>query len=578
MIKRERLRRFAGPWTTLAASLLAGCAEDQVPLQADAVIYNIAVVDIEVGETLPNSAVVVADGKISAVVDQAHVENYATKTLIDGRGGFVMPALADAHVHLQSYSELQHFALHGVGLVVNMSGGQQHLEMRDAVAKKRVLGPRVVTMGPTLDGDPPTNPLFTSVNAESVGDVVDWIADQNYDGVKVYQQMDADTLSATIGAASNRGLITTGHVSREIGVERALSAGQRYVAHGEELAFEAFDESSRRYDLSAVEPLAAQLSQAGATVTPMLAYLANIPRQVNDLDTYLDTEQMRLVPVAARMSFDRRQGWFANREDPSGFTEQIESLVRFVAALTAELQQRGVPLVLGTDAGFGGAIPGYGVHEELESLVEAGLTEIAALRSATLDVGRYLKRIDANGASWGLIKPGYAADLVLLGADPLDDIRATRAINGVMLDGRWIDRGALDGIEATLARRQQTLLPIASAFEEALVAGDLDALDAAIESVPVDMADEPLITADSCIFLGYRHYYGGSRGLAGRLYERCAVMHPTSSPLWIHIARSQESEGNTEGAARSYQRAAALNPWYGDPRAAIERLSAETND
>ena len=149
---------------------------------------------------------------------------------------------------------------------------------------------------------------------------------------------------------------------------------------------------------------------------------------------------------------------------------------------------------------------------------------------------------------------------------------------GVMLDGRWIDKNELDGIEATLARRRQILLPIASALEEALVAGDLDALDAAIESVPADMTDEPLITADSCIFLGYRHYYGGSRGLAGRLYERCAVMHPTSSPLWIHIARSQESEGNTEDAARSYRRAAELNPWYGDPRAAIERLGAETND
>ncbi|MEM7501016.1 MAG: amidohydrolase family protein [Pseudomonadota bacterium] len=562
----------------LAAILLAGCAEERAPLPADAVIHNITVVDVEVGETLPNSAVVVADGKISAIVDQARVQNYAAKTLIDGRGGFVMSALADAHVHLQSYSELQNFVLHGVGLVVNMSGGQQHLEMRDAIATKRVLGPRVVTMGPTLDGDPSTNPLFVSVNAESVGNVVDWIADQNYDGVKVYQQMDAGTLSATIGAASRRGLITTGHVSREIGVERALSAGQRYVAHGEELAFEAFDESSRRYDLSAVEPLAAELSQVGATVTPMLAYLQNIPRQVNDLDTYLDTEQMRLVPVAARMSFDRRQGWFANREDPDGFTKQITSLVRFVAVLTTELQQRGVPLVLGTDAGFGGAIPGYGVHEELESLVEAGLTEVAALRSATLDVGKYLKRIDADGTSWGLVKPGYAADLVLLGANPLDDIRATRAITGMMLDGRWIDRSELDGIEATLARLQQTLLPIASAFEDALVAGDVNALDAAIDLVPASMTDEPLISADSCIFLGYRHYYGGSRGLAGRLYQRCAAMHPTSSPLWIHIARSQESEGNTEDAVRSYRRAAELNPWYGDPRAAIDRLGAETND
>ena len=128
MIKCERLRRFAGLWTMLAAGLLAGCAQDQAPLQVDAVIHNITVVDLEVGETLPNSAVVIADGKISAVVDQSRVQNYAAKTLIDGRGGFVVPALADAHVHLQSYSELQHFVLHGVGRLIGSSHRSPRVE------------------------------------------------------------------------------------------------------------------------------------------------------------------------------------------------------------------------------------------------------------------------------------------------------------------------------------------------------------------------------------------------------------------------------------------------------------------
>ena len=103
------------------------------------------------------------------------------------------------------------------------------------------------------------------------------------------------------------------------------------------------------------------------------------------------------------------------------------------------------------------------------------------------------------------------------------------------------------------------------------------AAGAAIESIPVGMAGEPLINADNCIFLGYRHYYGGNRPLAGRLYELCATMHPLSAALWIHIARALESEEKTNAAIQAYRRAGELNPWYGDPQSAIDRLGTEAS-
>ncbi len=147
-----------------------------------------------------------------------------------------------------------------------------------------------------------------------------------------------------------------------------------------------------------------------------------------------------------------------------------------------------------------------------------------------------------------------------------------------MFDGRWFDADELKRLEVTLSQRQQAMLPLASAFEDALVAGDPDAGSAAIESIPAEMADEPLISADNCIFLGYRHFYGDIRAVAGRLYEQCAKMHPKSSPLWIHIAKALESENKTEAALRAYRRALELNPWYGDPRSAIDRLSSGTSE
>ena len=575
---RLPLRIVGRGLTAVSLGLVAGCADNEPQTSVDTLIHNVRVIDVVDGGVTANRSIVIDAGIILDVVSENARHRYVADHVIDGASNFVIPALGDVHVHLQSQAELENFVRYGVGLVVNMSGGRQHLDMRERVASHELLGPKIVTAGPTLDGDPPTNPLFTTVNPETVGEVVPWISNQGYDLVKIYQQMNVDTLSATIAAAGNQGLVVNGHVSRETGIDAALDAGQKYVAHGEELAFESFDEAARSYERGAVPVLADRLEQAGVTVTPMLAYLQNIPQQATDLLTYLSTDEMRAVPAAMRMSFDQRQGWYSNRDDPAGFAAQIDSLANFVATLAVALNERDVPLVLGTDAGFGGAIPGYSVHEELAALVDAGLTELSALQTATLRVGEYLDQIDPDGAPWGQIKPNHDASLVVLGANPLEDIAATRDIRGVMVGGRWLGESALAMLTTTLAERQRALLPLARAFEDALVAGQPEEARAIVESIPDAFAGDPLISADNCVFLGYRYYYGGDRPLAGRLYDVCVGMHPDSSALWIHIGRVRESEGETDAAIEAYRRARALNPWYGDPGAAIERLSAAPNN
>lgn len=244
----------------------------------------------------------------------------------------------------------------------------------------------------------------------------------------------------------------------------------------------------------------------------------------------------------------------------------------FVAELTAALDGRGVRLILGTDAGFGGAIPGYSVHQELRSLVRAGLSELAALQTATLNVGRYLHELDAGRTPWGRIEPGFAADLLLVRQNPLEEISATEQIAGLALAGRWYGSDDLADLDRRLRARQAALMPHARAFEEALVGGDVEAARHVAASLPADLADEPLISPDNCIFLGYRHYYGGQRELAGRLYEVCAEMHPAAAPLWVHIARAREAGGDAEGAIDAYRRALDSSPWFGQPAEAIRRL------
>jgi imidazolonepropionase-like amidohydrolase len=553
----------------MAAVMLLSCGR---PEPADLVIRHATIVDIATGELKGDQAVVVRDGLIAAVIPAERASAYHGTAEVDADGRFLMPALADAHVHLQNASELELYLRYGVGLIVNMAGSPMHLDLREAIEEGRRVGPRIITAGPTLDGPEPTNPLFTSVTWETAEEVVAWIADRGYDVVKVYQQLDAGTLETIVRAADSRGLVTTGHVSRSLGARGVLDAGLRYVAHGEELAFESFDEETRGHDRSRIPELTDLLAQRGVTVTPMINYLEQVPDQVLALDEYLGSAPMSLVPAGMKLSFGPRQGWFSSRDEPEAFADQMADAADFVAELTAALNARDVRLILGTDAGFGGAIPGYAVHRELESLVAAGLSELEALRTATLDVGRFVQEIDPDRAPWGRIEPGFSADLLLLARDPLSEISATREIEGVALAGRWYSRGDLARIEERLQARQQSLLPLAQSFEDAIARGDVAAAGEALDSALPDLDGDTLVSASNCIFLGYRFFYGGQRGLAGQIYEICAEMHPDSAPLWWHIGQAREDSGAIDGAIHAYSSALEANPWYRQPAEAMRRL------
>lgn len=553
----------------LVALCLTACNK---PLSVDLVVENVAILDIRSGEYIENHVLVAHDGVIQHVGPESTAADFLAKQTIDGAGGYLIPALGDAHVHLQSYSELESYLRYGVTAVFNMSGRPKHLRMKASTASGDTLGPRIVTVGPTLDGPQPTNPLFVSVTPELADDIVEWTHAQGYDAVKVYQQIQRDALAAVVSSASARGMITTGHVSRFAGIQGSLSAGLRHIAHGEELAFPHYVQVDGRYAQSALPELARTVREADATVTPMVSYLENIPPQATALSSYLGREPMKLVPAVTKQSWDYRQSYYANRDNPEAFAAQVGELARFVSTMTKQLHDEGVLLILGTDASFGGAIPGYSVHQELQSLVRSGLTPLEALQTATLNVGIYLGSAAALHAPWGEIKEGFAADLLLLKRDPLTEISATLNIQGVAKGGVWLGERALATIESNLREEQRLLTDAVRAAETYIVDGNPDALrELTVEHLEADHID-PLIGPDNCIFLGYRHYYGGQRTLAGEIYEVCALMSPTHAPLWIHIALAREASGDTERAIEAYQTAESLNPWYGNPRQAIERL------
>ncbi|MEM9385995.1 MAG: amidohydrolase family protein [Pseudomonadota bacterium] len=545
------------------------------PIDVELVVENVAIVDVRSGKHIEHHVLVVDDGVILDVVPEASAASYVAERIIDGAGGYLIPALGDVHVHLQSYAELKSYLRYGVTAVFNMSGRPEHLRMKASTSRGDVLGPRIFSVGPTLDGLEPTNPLFTAVTPDTADEIVAWIQAQGYDAIKVYQRIEQDALAAVVSSATARGMITTGHVSRLAGIDGSLAAGLRYIAHGEELAFPYYDSESRGYVPMGLPALARLLRVAGATVTPMVDYLESIPPQVLDLDGYLDQAPMQLVPAAVKLSWGERQGYYSNRRNPVQYVAQVRALAGFVGALTHVLQDEGVPLLLGTDASFGGAIPGYSVHQELLSLVRVGLTPLQALQAATINVGVYLNDSGVLDVAWGEIKAGYAADFVLLRRDPLADISATQDIAGVAKAGAWLGQLELANIESALRVEQDELYDKTHAVEAHIAEGDAAALRALVDAYRAPGVVDPLIHPDNCIFLGYRHYYGGRRALAGELYESCALMSPRHAPLWIHVARAREASGDEAGALEAYQTAESLNPWYGRPRQAVNRLERE---
>jgi cytosine/adenosine deaminase-related metal-dependent hydrolase len=149
-------------------------------------------------------------------------------------------------------------------------------------------------------------------------------------------------------------------------------------------------------------------------------------------------------------SWVREKNGYTNREDPERFRRGLGRTFPFLQQLTVAFQSAGVPLLLGTDVGIPVIVAGTSVHDELEELVAAGLTPEQALATATRNPARFLGLADG-----GTVEVGKRADLLLLGADPLLDIRNSRSITGVVVAGRFLDVEALDGLLAASARPSQ---------------------------------------------------------------------------------------------------------------------------
>jgi imidazolonepropionase-like amidohydrolase len=335
-----------------------------------------------------------------------------------------------------------------VTTVLNLDGGPTVLALRDEIAGGSRLGPSVFTAGPIIRG----SDTMTREDGERVAR--EQIA-AGYDFLKVYNQISADGYAAILAEAKRSGVPVIGHAVRSVGIDGALANGQ-HIAHMEELVYGYFawkagerpdlpDDVVARLDVlldpAKVPELARRVAESGVFVIPNLTAYHHIQWQVEDLDRVLARPEVALMPRLMTQSWARDKNGYTNREDPERFRRGVTRTFPFLQELTAAFRASGVPLLLGTDVGIPVIVAGTSAHDELEELVAAGLTPEQALAAATSHAARFLGLADA-----GTVEAGKRADLLLLGADPLADIRNSRRIEGVVVAGRYLDLATLDGM------------------------------------------------------------------------------------------------------------------------------------
>ena len=402
-----------------------------------------------------DQAVVVRGEKIVRVgpVDEVKIPVGATVIRVDS--AYLMPGLAEMHAHvpLQSQGEqyLKNMLLlwiaNGVTTIRGMFAEPYHLELRNLIARNEVLGPRLYTAGPSLNRS----------SVKTVEQALTKVSEQaaaGYDFVKMHPGLTRENYDAIAETAAAVGIPFVGHVSQEVGLWHALEAGQASIEHLDEylsaLVSADVDAPKLQPGPSAV-PLAALVDETRIALVAQATAEAgvwNAPTETASENFILpgDLQELAGRPEMAYMPERTVKGWLTAKRGmmkaPGYDPELARQFVAYRRQLINALQDAGAGLLLGSDAPQILNVPGFSIHRELRLLVESGLTPAQALSAGTDNAAEFLKQQDVFGS----VTEGLAADLVLLQANPLDDISNAQNIIGVMLRGQWFSRTELDEI------------------------------------------------------------------------------------------------------------------------------------
>ncbi|MCY3969053.1 MAG: amidohydrolase family protein [Acidobacteria bacterium] len=455
-------------------TVLAACGgPDRPSSTTSAVLRDTAFVGVnvlsmaedEVG-AVSDQTVLVSGGVIARVGNRDQVSVPETFTVVEGAGKYLMPGLADMHVHLEYFDDprvLDLFLANGVTTVRNMDGRPYILEWRDRIARREWPGPRIHTAGPILDGDPPLRDDNLAI--ASAGDARRAVRDQRaagYDFIKVYTNLSAEAYAVVLETARENGLPVAGHVPRGVDVEDALISGIRSIEHVAELGdlVEAEDSPFRNgwhwsklylgmpVDTTSFARAAGLVADSQVWIVPTMvqADRAIAPRAA--IDAWLAEPELAYVGARRRRIWQSLVGRSLDRMDSEDWA-LVEAgranRLRFVSSL----HDAGAALLLGTDTPNPFVVPGFSIHDELANFEAAGIDRGRILALATREAAVFLE----TDSEVGTVEVGKVADLILLDDSPLESLDVLRRPVGVMVGGAWLPSETLaDALDSIRSR------------------------------------------------------------------------------------------------------------------------------
>jgi len=427
---------------------------------ADNVAFiNVNVIPMTSDIVLQAKTVLISDNRIVLVGDVKSTPVAEDVIVVDGTDRFLIPGLSEMHGHIPGVGSaslervLHLYVVNGITRVRGMLGQASHLGLRQQILQGEVLGPRLVTSGPSFNGRSVNSPqqahrMVTEQHAAG------------YDFLKIHPGLTLEEFDAIAETAKELDIPFAGHVPADVGIRRALAAGIATIDHLDgymQTLIPAHEDPSGGFEGFFGLMLADQADEkkiANIVDETCRAGVWNVPTQslfehvvsgelAEDMS---DWPEMRYMPEATVRQWVQSKNSVVLDDGYRLKTANRAILLR--RYIIKALQDRGCGLLLGSDAPQIFNVPGFAIHRELRMLVDSGLTPYEALLTGTVNPARFLGQSDVVGT----IVAGQEADLVLLDANPLDDISATRRVHGVMLRGRWIAKAEIRQILDPLER------------------------------------------------------------------------------------------------------------------------------
>jgi imidazolonepropionase-like amidohydrolase len=407
------------------------------------VVEQVSVVPMDRERVLTDRTVIVREGRIAEIGASGAVTVPAGATRIDGRGKFLIPTLAEMHAHVPAGREqaervLFLYVANGIGTIRSMLGDPSHFTLRDRARRGEIVAPAMYLSGPSFNGQ--TAPTPDAAAARVIEQ-----KKAGYDLLKIHPGVPRDAFDALAKTADAQRIRFAGHVPAAVGLARALEATYSTIDHldgyvealarpgaaaGQLFGINLVDQ----IDESRIRSLVEQTRAAGTRMVPTQILIENWygPDDVN---------AMRKWPEMQYVSADEAGQWVAvKQKNVQAFSaEHRQKYIALRRRLIKALHDGGVGVLLGSDAPQTWNVPGFSIHREIATYVAAGLTPFQALVTGTRAVAEHLGTPDT-----GTIEVGKRADVVLLDANPLQEIGNTSKIAGVMVGGRWLPKSEID--------------------------------------------------------------------------------------------------------------------------------------